>query len=126
MTHEELIEIAKIEKDKKDTFRHRINVCVAAGCLSCQSNHVKEALEKEITRRGLDNWCEVKGVGCLGLCTAGPLISIDPEETRYAGVTVADASEIVDSLGGPVISRLDCSAQSAFFERQQKIVLENC
>jgi bidirectional [NiFe] hydrogenase diaphorase subunit len=126
MTHEELIEIAKVERDKRDTYRHRINVCVAAGCLSCQSNHVKEALEKEISRRGLDNWCEVKGVGCLGLCTAGPLISIDPEETRYAGVTVADASEIVESLGGPAISRLDCSAQAAFFERQQKIVLENC
>ena len=52
MTLEELQEIAKIEKEKQEGFQHRINVCVAAGCLSCQSGLVKEALEKEVSRRG--------------------------------------------------------------------------
>jgi bidirectional [NiFe] hydrogenase diaphorase subunit len=123
---EELQEIAKIEKEKQEGFRYRINVCVAAGCLSCQSDLVKEALEKEVSRRGLESWCEVKGVGCLGLCTAGPLISIEPDGTYYRGVAVSDVSEIIESLGGAPIARLDCSSHLPFFKRQQKIVLENC
>ncbi len=126
MTLEELQEIAKIEKDRQDGYKFRINICVAAGCLSCQSGVLKEAFEKEISRRGLESWCEIKGVGCLGLCTAGPLISVDPEGVYYKGVSVSDVSEILDSLGGPVITRLDCSAHMPFFKRQQKVVLENC
>ncbi len=126
MTLEELQEIAKIEKEKQEGFQHRINVCVAAGCLSCQSGVVKEALEKEVSRRGLESWCEVKGVGCLGLCTAGPLIAIEPEGPLYQGVKVSDAGEIIEALGGSPISRLDCSGHMPFFNRQQKIVLENC
>ena len=55
MTIEELQEIAKIEKDRQAGFRHRINVCVAAGCLSCGSDLVKDALEKEVNRRGLES-----------------------------------------------------------------------
>ena len=126
MTLEELQEIAKIEKERQEGFQHRINVCVAAGCLSCQSASVKEALEQEVNRRGLDNSCEVKGVGCLGLCTAGPLISVEPAGTYYREVTVSDASEIVEALGGSPVPRLDISGQLPFFQRQQKIVLENC
>jgi len=126
MTLEELQEIAKIEKDRQEGFQHRVNVCVAAGCLSCQSDLVRQALEKEINRRGLESWCEVKGVGCLGLCTAGPLIAIEPQGLYYQGVTVADVSDIIESLGGSPLDRLLCSAQAPFFKRQQKIVLENC
>jgi bidirectional [NiFe] hydrogenase diaphorase subunit len=126
MTLEELQEIAKIEKERQEGFQHRINVCVAAGCLSCQSDIVKDALEKEVSRRGLESWCEVKGVGCLGLCTAGPLIAIEPDGPLYQGVQVSDAGEILEALGGTPIGRLDCSGHAPFFNRQQKIVLENC
>ena len=48
MTLEELQEVAKIEKEKQEGFQHRINVCVAAGCLSCQSGVVKEALVRGV------------------------------------------------------------------------------
>ena len=123
---EDLEGIAKVEQEKQEGFRHRINVCIAAGCLSCQSGLVREALEKEVGRRGMENWCLVKGVGCLGLCAAGPLISVEPDGLYYQGVTVSDVSEILDSLGGSPIDRLHCSAQSPFFTRQQRIVTENC
>jgi bidirectional [NiFe] hydrogenase diaphorase subunit len=125
LTLEDLQNIAKIEKEKEAGFSHHVYVCVAAGCLSCQSGVVKEALTKEVGRRGLENWVEVKGVGCLGLCAAGPLIAVEPQGIYYQGVSVADVSEILDSLGGPPVSRLDCSGLSPFFQRQHKIVLEN-
>ena len=126
MTLEELQEIAKIEQEREAGFQHRINVCVAAGCISCQSDQVKTALQAEINRRGLESWCQVKGVGCLGLCTAGPLISVEPQGTYYQNVAVSDVGEILDSLGGSPVSRLDCSGHLPFFTQQQKIVLENC
>jgi bidirectional [NiFe] hydrogenase diaphorase subunit len=94
---EDLHQLAKIEKDKQQGFTHRIHVCVAAGCLSCGSGAVKEALEREVSRRGLDNWCQVKGVGCLGLCTAGPLISVETGGYFYQGVKVADVPDIVEA-----------------------------
>jgi bidirectional [NiFe] hydrogenase diaphorase subunit len=126
LTLEDLEGIAKIERDNYAGFQHHIHVCVAAGCLSCQSGLVKEALAKEVRARGLENWCQVKGVGCLGLCAAGPLIAIEPQGVYYQGVKPTDVSEILESLGGSPISRLHCSSQSPFFTRQEKIVLENC
>ncbi len=125
LTLEDLQEIAKIEQDREAGFQFHINVCMAAGCLSCQSAVVKDALEKEVSRRGWETWCNVKGVGCLGLCAAGPLLAVEPSGIHYRGATVSDVSEILDSLGGTPLKDLDCSGESAFFQRQQKIVLEN-
>ena len=123
---EDLQQIAKIEKSKQEGFQHRIHVCVAAGCLSCGSGVLKEALEKEITRRGLDNWCKVKGVGCLGLCAEGPLVSLATSGIMYQGVKVSDVSDILDALNGSPVGRLSCRSDTAFFQRQVRIVTENC
>lgn len=123
---EDLQQISKIEKSKQDGFQHRINVCLAAGCLSCGSGVLKDALEKEVTRRGLDSWCKVKGVGCLGLCAEGPLLSLATSGTYYQGVQVSDVSEILDALSGSPVERLVCPSDTAFFQRQVRIVTENC
>ena len=126
MTIEELQEIAKIEKDRQAGFRNRINVCVAAGCLSCGSDQVKNALEEEVKRRGLENECEVKPVGCLGLCTAGPLIYVESDNKYYESVSVADSSDIIESLGGSPVTRLERPDHQPFFQRQLRVVTENC
>ncbi len=126
LNSEDLHQIAKIEKDKQDGFQHRIHVCVAAGCLSCGSGVLMDALGKEVNRRGLDNWCQIKGVGCLGLCAEGPLISLATSGTYYQGVKVSDVSDILDALGGNPVGRLLCPADTAFFKRQVRIVTENC
>ncbi len=123
---EDLQQIAKIEKSKQDGFQHRINVCLAAGCLSCGSGVLKDALEKEVIRRGLDSCCKVKGVGCLGLCAEGPLLSLSTSGTYYQGVQVSDVSEILDALSGSPVERLVCPSDTAFFQRQVRIVTENC
>lgn len=126
MRLDEIREIARIEADREEGYRHRINVCVAAGCLSCQSASVKDAFEKEIAKRGLENWCRVKGVGCLGLCSGGPLVAIEPAGTRYHAVSVSDVSDILEALDSRPLDRLVCSGEAPFFLRQKKIVLENC
>ncbi|MGC8657761.1 MAG: NADH-ubiquinone oxidoreductase-F iron-sulfur binding region domain-containing protein [Desulfomonilaceae bacterium] len=125
MTIEELQEIGQTEKERQESFRYRIHVCVAAGCLSSQSEFVKDALEKEIVRRNLDSKVLVKGVGCLGLCTVGPMVTVEPERLLYQSVSVSDAPDIVEALGGPPVTRLECPSSMPFFSRQKKIVLEN-
>jgi bidirectional [NiFe] hydrogenase diaphorase subunit len=124
MTPEELEQIAESEREEQKKFTHRINVCVAAGCLSCHSQSVKDAVDQQIKSRGLEGACQAKGVGCMGLCAEGPLVSTD-RGVLYKGVTAADAADVVDSLEGSPVGRLICPTDIPFFTRQKKIVLEN-
>ncbi|HEY1273242.1 MAG TPA: NADH-quinone oxidoreductase subunit NuoF [Terriglobales bacterium] len=124
MTPEELEQIAETEREDQSKFTDRINVCVAAGCLSCQSQGVKDAIDQQIKSRGLEQKCQTKGVGCMGLCAEGPLVSTG-NGTLYKKVAAGDASDIVDSLSGGPVQRLICPTNVPFFQRQKKIVLEN-
>ena len=124
MTPEELEQIAEEERAAQEQVEHRINVCVAAGCVSCQSNLVKDALDREIKQRGWEKKCQAKGVGCMGLCSEGPLVSTD-NGRLYKQVTAEDVVPLLDSLGGEQVRRLVCRTDVPFFQRQTKIVLEN-
>jgi NADH:ubiquinone oxidoreductase, NADH-binding (51 kD) subunit len=124
MSPEELEQIAESEREKQSGFKHRVNVCVAAGCQSCQSEAVKTALEKELAGKQISGGCQVKGVGCMGLCSEGPLVSTN-RGVLYQKVTESDAGLILDSLDANPVERLICRTDVPFFERQKKIVLEN-
>ena len=125
MSAEDLEEIAKRERQIKQSVKHEINVCVAAGCLSAHSDALKEAFAKEVKKRGLEHECKVRGVGCLGLCAQAPLVSTENGNTLYHGVTPEDVTEIVDSLDSKPVERLQIPLDIPFFSRQTKIVLEN-
>ncbi|HEX8812993.1 MAG TPA: NAD(P)H-dependent oxidoreductase subunit E, partial [Terracidiphilus sp.] len=124
MTPDELDQIAETEREAQSRFTQRVNVCVAAGCLSCQSQSVKDSLDQEVSRRGTKDHCQVKGVGCMGLCSEGPLVSTSAG-VLYKKVEAADGAAILDSLEGPQVARLVCPTDVPFFQRQKKIVLEN-
>ena len=125
MSAESLEEIARRELQIKQSMKHEINVCVAAGCLSAHSDALKEAFAKEVKSRGLEHECKVKGVGCLGLCAQAPLVSIDNGHALYHGVAPEDAGEIISSLDSKPVERLRISLDTPFFSRQKKIVLGN-
>src|SRR5580692_2720466 len=117
MTPEELDQIAETEREQQSHFTQRVNVCVAAGCLSCQSQSVKDSLDQEVQRRGTKDHCQVKGVGCMGLCSEGPLVSTTLASTStgvlYKKVEAGDGAAILDSLNndnldGKPVSRLLC------------------
>lgn len=124
MTPEELEQIAETERERQKKFAHTVNVCVAAGCLSCQSQGVKDAIDKDIARRGWGEHCQSKGVGCMGLCSEGPLVTTSKGK-MYKAVNEENASELLDSLEGQSGDRLLCPTDVPFFQRQKKIVLEN-
>ena len=123
MTPEELEQIADKERAQQQQCSTELRVCMAAGCLSCQSDKVKDALTAEIKQRGATG-CKVKGVGCMGLCAEGPLVA-SSKGAMYKLVQPTDAAVLLDSLDGEPPARLNCPTNTPFFESQQKIVLEN-
>ena len=124
MFPEELEQIANTEREAQADIPQAVNVCVAAGCLSCQSQAVKDALDKEVAGRGPSAHCKIKGVGCMGLCAEGPLVSTS-DGILYKHVAPSDAGALLDALDQGPVERLRCATDVPFFQRQQKIVLEN-
>ena len=104
MTPEELRDLAAKEKAAQPKDEITLNVCVAAGCMSSGSDKVKDALTKAAVSSPKP--CRVKGVGCMGLCEAGPLVQMGENGTLYKGVTEADAPDVLKSLAGAPVSRL--------------------
>src|ERR1700752_3880193 len=125
MTPDELEQLAEQERAAQEKFSQGVSVCVSAACLSCQSEAVKEALRHESASLGVTDYCHVKGVGCMGLCSEGPLVSTS-SGCLYKRVTPSDAADIIESLDGAPVSRLICRTDIPFFQRQKKIVLEKC
>jgi bidirectional [NiFe] hydrogenase diaphorase subunit len=125
MTIEELRTIAENERQAQKKFQHHVCVCTAAGCLSSGADQVLDAIKKEAAEAGMAGEVLVKSVGCMGLCSAGPLVSVETEGQLFANVTPEDASELVRSIDTGTADLQRCPTDVPFFERQRKIVLEN-
>ena len=122
MNVEELHEIAGTAVEEREKFDYEINVCMGTGCLSQHSDKVKAALEK--AAEGSEKKCHVRRTGCMGLCAAGPLVLVEPAETRYGHVHEDDAKDVVASLGKDPVARLDPQL-GGYFDGQTHVVLEN-
>jgi bidirectional [NiFe] hydrogenase diaphorase subunit len=105
-------------------FNHVIHVCAGTGCISSKSELVLNGLEKVVKERNLENTVKVKKVGCMGLCAAGPIVAIFPDEIFYKTVEPQDVEEIVDSLDKEPIERLLIHSELPFFTRQHKNALK--
>ncbi len=70
---------------------HPRGSCGAAG-----AQPLMERLGKRIEAEGLAADVGFTASGCLGFCSAGPLLVIYPEGIWYRPETVADVDEIVD------------------------------
>jgi bidirectional [NiFe] hydrogenase diaphorase subunit len=125
MTIDELRQIAESERAAQKKFPHHVCVCIAAGCLSSGADQVHEALQREIAESGMQNEVLVRGVGCMGLCSAGPLVAVTTDGQLFSGVNPEVAPEIIQHLDTGAGDLPRCDPSSPFFARQKKIVLEN-
>ncbi|MGD0943007.1 MAG: NuoF family protein [Acidimicrobiales bacterium] len=101
------------------------NVCEAAGCMSLDAEKVLDALRERATERGLTD-VAIKRVGCLRLCTAGPLVEIPEQGRLFEAVdptSPASVDRVIDALAGGEGGR--STADDPFFARQVRIVLAN-
>jgi len=129
MTSEELLQIAEEVNAERQRSDFEVSVCVALGCLSQHSDKLKDALTGEAASLSTGKRCRVRGTGCMGLCAAGPLVRVGSPaaidaQTLYSGVHEGDATEIIASLGGQPVQRLEAHL-GQYFHGQKQIVLEN-
>ena len=132
MNLETLAEIAAETRRKAEPVRRCVRVCMAAGCQSSGAQAVFDGLRAQ-AQEGSEGRVCVKGVGCMGLCSAGPLVEVEskklpndePEKILYGNVQAADVGELAASLEGRPVERLRCPTDVPFFTAQRRIVLEN-
>jgi bidirectional [NiFe] hydrogenase diaphorase subunit len=122
MNIEELEQIAESVRLENAKFDHEVNVCMGTGCLSQHSDKLKEALTKSAETSGTNAF--VRRTGCMGLCAAGPLVLVDPDEILYQHVKAEHAEAVVASLGGKPVAALQCDLRE-HFDQQVHVVLEN-
>ena len=144
-----LEDIEKIRAEKHSELELRVNtnykgarkdilVCHGTGCTSSKSPAILERLKELIKEKNITDVNVVK-VGCLGLCSKGPVVIVRPEDTFYSMVTVDDCEEIIEShiLKGEIVQRLLCKNidskeliekldDQPFYKKQKRIALKNC
>ncbi len=140
MNREELTHAAEVEQQAQSRYEHQIHVCTGTACAALQSEQIVTDLKKELVKNGLQRSCQVKSVGCPGLCALGPLVKVSDavatnadspaatdQSTQYQRVTPQDVPEIAASVASGVpVERLRLPTDTPFFTRQHKIVLQNC
>lgn len=125
MLTDDLQNITAREQSTQKICPHRLVVCTGTACLSAHSDELKTAIENELKAQGRDQQTQVIGGGCRGMCAAGPMVAIETSDVLYQGVQASDAAELVASIGGAPVPRLQCPTDSPFFTRQVKVVLED-
>ncbi len=123
MDSNELMEIKEAQIASAKPIRLRC--CLAAGCLYSEGEAIKEALENALEEEGLTDQVEVLGVGCMGLCSEGPLVQVDPDGILYEKVKPSDARSIVAALKGGKATAKIGDLSHPFFTKQVPVVLEN-
>ncbi len=113
------------EKERAARKKTVIRCCLAAGCMSSNSDGVKKQLEQAVKDAGLSDEVEVRGVGCMKLCCEGPLVSVDTQDALYEEVTPDNALELVKTLKGGKTKVKRGDLNHPFFKKQLSIVLAN-
>src|SRR5271165_4989733 len=126
MLVEELKTLAAGERQRQGSRTACVSICAAAGCQPLHSDALKTALMEAAAAQGYGpQGCAVRQVGCMGLCGAGPIVSVEPAGILYQRVKPSDATDIINALEGPPVERIHLDSNLPFFNRQQHIVLEN-
>jgi len=119
-------------------YRTHLLVCAGTGCVSSGAFALKDALEKEIAGRGLEDEVLVVATGCNGFCERGPIVIVHPDNIFYQRLTPADVPYLVEEhllKGRPVpkhmyvpsagIAPVPRMSDIEFFKHQRLIVLRN-
>ncbi|MBA7508344.1 NADP-reducing hydrogenase subunit HndC [subsurface metagenome] len=90
------------------TYRTHLMLCAGTGCVSNNSFKIKEALEKEIKKHGLQDEILVVMTGCNGFCAVGPIMIVKPDGIFYQYLTEEDIPYLVEEhfLKGRPVQKL--------------------
>ena len=94
--------------EKNSHFQMTVTICGGTGCRANESEALKQAFDRELHFRELDDKVRLTFSGCHGFCEQGPLVVIKPKGILYCQVTEKDVVEIVSEtlIEGKVINSL--------------------
>ncbi len=97
-----------MEKANEKTYRLHIMVCAGTACVSNNSFEIKDTLEKEIKKQGLEDEVLVVTTGCNGFCERGPLLVVQPDNIFYQQLKTKDIPHLVEEhfLKGRLVNEL--------------------
>ena len=82
--------------NKEKDFQFTAHICYAAGCISSDCKEFKEAFVQALEHSNLQSKVKIKLTGCMGACTLGPTLIINPGNTLYCNLNPASAELIVN------------------------------
>jgi len=135
----EIKDLEKIkDKTKKETYKAHLMICAGTGCISAKAYVIKDLLEKEIQKKGLEKDFAVVQTGCNGFCAQGPIVVVQPEGIFYQKIAENDVPLIVEEhlIKGTPVKKLMYTVYGSknpipkmedipFFKTQQLIALRN-
>ena len=136
---QELEKIKNNFQNLENKYKYTAHICYGAGCVSSECMDVKDAFVKALEDEELSKDVKINLTGCMGACTLGPTIIINPEGVLYCNVTPETAGIIVKKhlKEGTIVEKycyvnknngkiIPLIKDIDFFKRQQKIVLQRC
>lgn len=123
MDIQQLRDIAEGERRSRPSVV--VRCCTASGCLSAHAADVIARLKGVVEHAGLQDVVRIAPVGCMRLCSQGPLVQVDPVDACYVRTKPEHAEAILEQPGAdakPTAVPLD----SPFFSQQASVVLANC
>jgi len=119
-------------------YRMHLMVCAGTGCVSNNAFKIKEALEREVRKAGLENEVLIVTTGCNGFCAQGPIMVVWPDGIFYQMLTEEDIPYLVEEhfLKGRPVKKLMYTPSKeeppipklgdiGFFAKQRLVALKN-
>ncbi len=97
----------RLGKAPVDGEKH-LMICGGTACHACKSEPVRDAIKKEIEKRGLSQRCKVIETGNDAFSTLAPVMLVYPEGVYYVHLTPDDVTDIVSKhlIDGKPVERL--------------------
>ncbi len=126
----DLHEVAEREREERFRTRWRVKACGSTACLSAGAGATIAAMEEESEKDDMALEVQVIPTGCMGLCSAGPLVKIlrrGGDNTLYQKVTPEAGVEILRSHveNEESVPEYELDQNIPFFTSQERVVLAN-
>ena len=79
-------------------FQHHLLVCSGPRCTFRETETIRQALDRELRRAGVNDECLITLTGCLFPCNQGPVIAVYPVGRWYRLETDADVACFATAL----------------------------
>ena len=126
----DLHEVAEREREERFRTRWRIKACASTACMSAGAGPAIQAMEREAESENMALEVQVIPTGCMGLCSAGPLVKVlrrGGDNTLYQKVTPEAGVEIMRSHveNEQAVAEHELDQSIPFFTSQERVVLAN-